>query len=391
MLRIFLLAVLLFSLGGCAGLRAPSQNPVFTEIALPEGASGRIPRLSPLSDGLLMSWVEKDKKHARLLFAKFRNGSWSVVSTAAQGERWLVNYADYANVTALDDDHFVASWLVRGAGKKRINYHFLISQTFDGGNSWSKPSTPLPPGQLGEHGFVTLQPVGDDVLVVWVSEDLANTGNYTVRSARLSRDGHWSENQLVDGMTCSCCHPDMTTQNGQILLAYRDRTPQEIRDMALTSYHNGRWTKPSIIHHDGWNIKGCPVQGPAIAASGDAHVTTWFTAAHDSPAVNMAAQLASGNSVFKQLQGKTASGFVDSVALDNQRVAMLWLAQASHQSQNLNVQAIDLKDGRLSQRVIRKMAHRVIGFPSIQSFQHGVYIAYESDNKTIKLLRLNHL
>jgi len=146
-----------------------------------------------------------------------------------------------------------------------------------------------------------------------------------------------------------------------------------------------------VIHHDGWKINGCPVQGPAIATSDKAHVIIWFTAAHDSPAVNMVARLASGNRVFKQLQGQTASGFVDSVALPDQRIAMLWLSKALKQSQKLNVQTIDLQSGQLSTRVIRKMPHRVIGFPSMQSFQQSVYIAYESDNKTIKLLRINYL
>ena len=338
-----------------------------------------------------MSWVEKDGRHARLRFARWRQGQWSKPKTLAEGDNWLVNYADYAQVSALDDDHFVASWLLRGDNPRRVDYHFLVSQSFDGGNSWSQPSTPLQAGLPGEHGFVTLQAVDDAVLVVWISEDAHSAGNYLLRSARLTRNGRWQDIQQVDGRTCSCCHPAMTTHDGQILLAYRDRSMQEIRDMALSRYQNGRWSTPSSIHHDGWQIHGCPVQGPSISAAGEGFVTVWFTAAQNLPAINMAAQLASGNRVFKQLQDKTASGFVDSVALPGQRVAMLWMSQEAGRAQHLNLQTIDLKDGRLSTRVIRKMAHRVIGFPSMQSFQQGVYIAYESDHKSIKLLRLNHL
>src|SRR3546814_14500570 len=42
------------------------------------------------------------------------------------------------------------------------------------------------------------------------------------------------------------------------------------------------------VHADNWKIAGCPVNGPAIAAAGNAAVVAWYSAANDVPKVQIA-------------------------------------------------------------------------------------------------------
>jgi hypothetical protein len=42
------------------------------------------------------------------------------------------------------------------------------------------------------------------------------------------------------------------------------------------------------VHRDGWRIDACPVNGPAVSASGRRVAVAWFTAANDSARVKVA-------------------------------------------------------------------------------------------------------
>ena len=44
---------------------------------------------------------------------------------------------------------------------------------------------------------------------------------------------------------------------------YRDRSPEEIRDISVVRLVDGVWTEPAPVHADNWMIEGCPVNGPA--------------------------------------------------------------------------------------------------------------------------------
>jgi hypothetical protein len=72
------------------------------------------------------------------------------------------------------------------------------------------------------------------------------------------------------------------------LVAYRDRTAGEVRDIAVVRQVDGQWTPPRVVHADGWVIPGCPTNGPAVAADGDRVAIAWFTAAGGTARVNVA-------------------------------------------------------------------------------------------------------
>jgi hypothetical protein len=56
------------------------------------------------------------------------------------------------------------------------------------------------------------------------------------------------------------------------------------------------WTEPAAVHKDGWQLNGCPVNGPALSARGRDVAIAWFTAPDDQGHVFVA---------FSQDAGKT--------------------------------------------------------------------------------------
>ena len=100
----------------------------------------------------------------------------------------------------------------------------------------------------------------------------------TLRAAVLDRKGARSGEALLDDSTCSCCQTDAVRWAGRVLVAYRDRSPEEIRDIAVSARgKDGQWSKPRILSADNWKIEGCPVNGPALAVNGERLLALWPT------------------------------------------------------------------------------------------------------------------
>ena len=69
------------------------------------------------------------------------------------------------------------------------------------------------------------------------------------------------------------------------MIAYRDHTPQDIRDIATIRFENGKWTPSKILNADNWKINGCPTNAAAAASKGDQVAISWFTGAGATPHV----------------------------------------------------------------------------------------------------------
>ena len=76
------------------------------------------------------------------------------------------------------------------------------------------------------------------------------TGTEDLRGPRGEQpDGHGSD---AKGRVCECEH---ATAHG-VVFAYRDRSPAEVRDIAVVRLQGGQWTEPSVAHRDGWHLDG---------------------------------------------------------------------------------------------------------------------------------------
>lgn len=147
-----------------------------------------------------------------------------------------------------------------------------------------------------------------------------------LRTTTLSPDGQITQDTALDFMTCSCCQTAAALAGDDLLVVYRDRTEAEIRDISLVALRDGVWSDPQPVHDDGWELSGCPVNGPAIDARDEEIIVAWFTAANDEPAVQVSfssdAGVTFGDAV--RIDGGAPEGRVDAVMLDDGRARVSW-------------------------------------------------------------------
>jgi len=119
-----------------------------------------------------------------------------------------------------------------------FSYDVNIALSSDKGETWSAPVVPHRDGTQSQHGFVTLLPVSDSRFeVFWLDGreyGTEDTGAMQLRSASLDADGTLSPESLLDSRACSCCQTSAAVAgDGSILVAYRDRTVEEVRDISV--------------------------------------------------------------------------------------------------------------------------------------------------------------
>jgi hypothetical protein len=276
----------------------------------------------------VLSWVEPVDGGHRLMYAVYEPGGWKAPRQAAAGTDWFVNWADFPSVVSLPDGRMAAHWLQR-EGAEAYAYGVRIAQTGDGG-AWSTGAVPHADGTPTEHGFVSLFPQGAGVAAVWLDgRRMADDppGGMTLRGARLDEHGRVQARWLIDGLTCDCCQTGVAAGPAGPVVAYRDRTPGEIRDISASVLGPGGWSPPVRVAIDDWEIAGCPVNGPAVGAGdGTVHVA-WFTAADAQARVRAAASTDGGLSFgpAMDLASGPVLGRVGLAVLAGQRAAISWV------------------------------------------------------------------
>ncbi len=262
----------------------------------PAATDSAQPQLHVSSRGVILSWVERNGPEATLKFAEKNGTAWSASKIVASGKDWFVNWADVPSVIRLDDGTLVGHWLQK-SGADTYAYDVRLSYSKDDGKTWSPSFTPHADGTKTEHGFVSLmQMPGAGLGVVWLDGrkmaagghvapggDGHGSGDMTLRFGTFGKDWKQTAETELDVRVCECCPTAMAMTSDGPIVAYRDRSPEEVRDIYITRLENGKWTAPKPVHADGWQVPACPVNGPALSARGKNVAVTWFNAKDDQP------------------------------------------------------------------------------------------------------------
>jgi len=385
---------------------APVAATVVHEVQLSAtiGVGGAEPFLSTGRDGsLLLSWLESNEvaKTAALKVARFSSGRWSAPSVVVSRGDLFVNWADFPSVIEATDRTLFAHWLQK-SGSGTYAYDVMLARSRDGGATWSEAARLNDDSVQGEHGFVSLtaHPTNPVVSAVWLDgrnmtegEGHEGHGDMTLRFANIASDGRVSDAAELDARTCECCTTGMAWTESGPLVAYRDRSSDEIRDISLVQKRGEAWTPPRPLHADGWKIQGCPVNGPQVDARGRDVAVGWFTAAGDKPQVHVAFSSDSGASFGKpvRIDAGHATGRVDLVLLSDGRALVTWIDGAG--SDAAIVARTVAPDGAMGALIMvaRSSTARGAGFPRAALAGDGLYVAWTEllPSKRIRLARLD--
>jgi hypothetical protein len=321
-----------------------------TATGVPAKPGSMGPRLSsgPASE-LLLSWMEPGDDGTSLQFAHWESDAWRGPHTVVEDAGMFVNWTDLPSVAPIGDDRLAAHWMRRSPVESHA-HDVLVTQSFDGGQSWLPPVKPHTDGTASEHGLVSLFAQGDEVGILWldgrkqvneVTDDPVASA-MTLRAARLDQQQQLHGEQLVDEMVCDCCQIGAAkTRNGYIA-AYRDRSVEEFRDIVISSFENDRWQPGRSVHADGWQILACPFNGPSVAVREQTVAVAWFTAV-PSAAIKLAISDDAGTNFAApvivaetDVLGRVTAEFIDGVS-----VAVSWL-KSTEAGYSVNVRRVSL-------------------------------------------------
>ena len=360
-------------------------GPIDT-IASPAPSGSIEPNLTLGPDGrIYLSWLERqgDSTHA-LRFSALENDAWGPARTIAQRPDFFVNWADFPSIVALSERTLAAHWLQR-SGTAKYAYEVRISQSVDGGETWSEPLVPHRDGTPTEHGFVSLFPFRDSLGAIWLdgrnfAKDSASKGaNMMLLMTAIARTGSAGAERILDERVCDCCQTSLAVASSGPVVAYRDRLEGEIRDISVVRWADTAWSRPTRVHADDWRIDACPVNGPAIAAHGGHVVVAWFTSAHDSARV-YAARSTNGGVSFAdpvRIDDGNPVGRVD-VELDERgRAVVSWMEFTSGQQADVRARPIGVTGERGASTVVaRTSGARASGFPRMAARANEVIFAW---------------
>jgi hypothetical protein len=127
-------------------------------------------------------------------------------------------------------------------------------------------------------------------------------------------------------------------------------------------------------------MDGCPVNGPAVVADGDAALVAWYTEAGGTPSVRIARSTDAGDSFAAPVtidEGAAVEGRV-ALALDAKQAWILWLREdASGQSLWLSRRTPDLSREYQRLEIAKLEARgRGTGFPKIALRGGGAYVVW---------------
>lgn len=276
--------------GTAYALDAPGWRPTLTPMSTPAAPGSGQPQISASGRGLILSWVERDGDTATLRFSARAQDGWTPARTVASGTNWFVNWADVPSVIQLSGGTLVAHWLEK-SGADTYAYDVRLSYSRDEGRTWAPSFTPHHDGTKTEHGFASLLEMpGGGLGVTWLDGRATRTGGghdthgepgggaMTLRFAAFDSTFRQIADSLVDSRVCDCCPTAAAVTSEGPIVAYRNRTSDETRDVHVSRLVGKEWTDSRPIHDDGWRIAACPVNGPALSARGRDVAAAWFTA-----------------------------------------------------------------------------------------------------------------
>jgi hypothetical protein len=309
----------------------------------PAASNSAQPQLSTFGDRVVLSWVEQSGSSATLRFSERTDNGWTEARTVATGTNWFVNWADVPSVIPPQHESMAAHWLQNSAASDDA-YDVRLSFSRDRGRTWSASVTPHHDGTHTEHGFASLFPMpGQGLGVVWLdgrqmkegAPEGVDAGNMSLRGALFAPDGTQASEMAIDDRVCECCPSAAAVTVDGPIVAYRNRTSDEIRDIYVSRLIGGKWTRPRAVYNDRWRIAACPVNGPALSARGRDVAIAWFTAVGDEGHVYAAFSSNAGETFGSpvRIDDVGAVGRVDVELLVDGSAAVTWIEFANQRSE----------------------------------------------------------
>jgi len=318
----FLLAIGIFAASAWA------QALSATALTNPGGAGSLQPNLSASPDGsIVLNWIEPAKDGSfSLRYAVRRGNTWSEPVTIAAHRHFFRHPAEVPEVMQMKGGRWLAHWV---ENQDSSDAEFVYVSSSVDGTHWTAPLQAHHDHSPVQHGLVSMAETPEGASLFWLEALKGEDGPVYLMRTIVDASGKEVNEERLDADVCSCCPTAVARTSKGLIVAYRDHTPKDIRDIAVLRLENGHWSPSKIIYDDNWQIDACPINAAAVAAKGDRVVIAWFTAAKNSPQVKVVFSTDGGATFTKPVVVSTghAFGYASVVLDDNGNAQVSWLEQ----------------------------------------------------------------
>src|SRR5688500_13916239 len=210
----------------------------------------------------------------------------------------------------------------------------------------------------------------------------------SVRAAVYDTKGTQISECPIDLRVCECCPTAAAVTADGPIVAYRDRSDGEIRDIYVSRLTSGKWSEPVPVHRDNWKIAACPVNGPALSANGRHVAIAWFTAQGDEGHVFAAFSSDAGRTFGTpiRLDEVGALGRVDVTLMDDGAAVATWIEFANGKAE-FRMRRVTTTGDRSPATPISAMASsRASGYPRMAKAGKELIFAWTESTQPSRVL-----
>jgi hypothetical protein len=366
------------SLLAAPALAAKPTQARTESLAVPAAAGAIAPHLATAAGRLYATWIEPAAADGhRVRCARYDGKGWSAPATVAAGADLVANWADTPGIVVAGDGSLLAWYLVRRAGDPH-SYDAHLARSGDGGARFEPLGRVNDDGVAAEHGFVSAVAEGQGARLFYLDGRATPGGGATqLRTVRVE-GARIGASEALDEAVCDCCPTAAAPlAEGGALVAFRDREAGEVRDVRLLRRPASGPATSQVAGSERWQMPGCPVNGPALAAAGDRLVLAWFSAAGDRPRVSAAVSGDGGRTLSAAVELDAAAPLGRAAAAElPDGFAVAWLARTGNEAE-LRLARLD-REGRPGPplTLARLPAGRATGVPRLARTGDRLIVAW---------------
>lgn len=303
------------------------------EVSQPETEASCVYLSGDESGDPVMSWVEVDSSGGKILRISF----WDE-ETGAFSEAISFSLPDHTSV----HEEGMPKTAVKGDGTLMVFFEVSVSSphskwgvsdiwyvsSSDRGGRWTVAGSVFP--DKPENSSVSFSGVArladGEIGIGWLgtAPDPDATGR-PVYFARTTGGEKFGEPVLVDPSACECCRVAVSaSEDGKVTVAYRDLLPESVRDISMAVSRDGGayFDSPVPFSGDGWQVDGCPHNGPSVTMGDERIRAAWFTNGSE-PGVHLAEMDVTGEVISRKLLSSSAQ-FVQIAGLESGEIAVVY-------------------------------------------------------------------
>jgi hypothetical protein len=348
-------------------------------VANPAASGSLQPQWSATTDGhAVLSWIEPASGGFALRYAVRGPSGWSEARTVATGRHFFHHPAEVPEVQQLAASLWMAHWV---ENKEDSDAEFVYISTSKDGMHWSAPAMVNKDRTDVEHGLASMVADGSgEASLFWLETPKGEDGPGYLMHSVVNAQGQVTKEERLESDVCNCCPTSVVRTAKGLLVAYRDRTKDDIRDISVLRFENGRWSQSKNVHADGWKLNACPTNAAALASRGDRVALSWFTGAQEMPRVETVFSSDGGTTFTKPVVVSTGSAYgYTSIALAEDGTAYVsWLERGNENAARVLVRAVSPNGSTGPTVQLAEGGRMALGYPRVINVGQETWVAWGS-------------